>query len=102
MEERIVFISVFVPYHQHRHIACYAYDENAYGRHLPVGTFVCTSMGVGVIIRDDVPESELPKADIYDIYRLADEKESKLIEKDWWKPILTIHQALLDHKKAHV
>lgn len=99
MEEKIVFISVFVPYHQHHHIACFAYDENEYGQHLPVGTYVCTSMGVGVIIRDDVPESALPQADIYDIFRLADAKESKLIEKDWWKPVLAVHQALSEQEQ---
>ncbi len=32
MEEKIVFISVFVPYHQHHHIAYFAYDENEYGQ----------------------------------------------------------------------
>lgn len=90
MEEKTVFVRVFVPYHQYHHMAYYYYDENEYGRHLPFGTIVCTSMGVGAVISDNVSIDKLPEINIQPIFRLADSREAKYFEKDWWSPIQEI------------
>ena len=91
--EDIVFIQVFTPYHRYHHLAYYAYDRSEYGS-LNVGTSVLTSMGVGIIIKEDIPEDKLPNVNIIDIYRLANPKEDKTIKKDWWDVVLHIHKIL--------
>lgn len=88
-EEDIKYIKVFTPYNQYNHVAYYAYDAKEYGV-LKFGTVVKTSMGVGAIIDTDVDENKLPNVNIVDIYRLANEKEVKLFNKDWWQHILEI------------
>lgn len=93
MEEKITFIKVFVPYCQYHHLAYYAYDESEYGK-LKFGTAVMTSLGVGIIVREDIPEDKLPNMNIVDIYRLANPKEEKTIRKDWWDAFLEIHSIL--------
>lgn len=93
MEERIKFIKVFVPYGQYHHLAYYAYDENEYGK-LKFGTAVMTSLGAGIIVREDVPEDNLRNMNIVDIYRPANPKEEKAIHKDWWDVFLEIHSIL--------
>lgn len=93
MEEKITFIKVFVPYAQYHHLAYYAYDENEYGR-LKFGTAVMTSLGVGVIVNEDVSEEKIRNMNIVDIFRLANPKEEKTIRKDWWDVFLEIHLTL--------
>ena len=93
MEEKIVFIGVFVPYAQYHHLAYYAYDENEYGR-LTFGTAVMTSLGAGIIVNEDVHEEEVGNMDVIDIFRLASPKEENRIHKDWWNVLLEIHSTL--------
>lgn len=93
MEEEIIFIKVFVPYAQYHHAAYFAYDINKYGR-LNFGTAVKTSLGIGIIISDDIPQDKLPNINIIDIYGIANEKETKQINNDWWNVVLEIHDKL--------
>lgn len=91
--EEIMFIQVFVPYSPYHHFAYYAYDVSEYGK-LEFGSVVVTSMGIGIIVQDDVPEDKLHNMNIVDIYRIANSKEEKTIRKDWWDDILKIHSIL--------
>ncbi len=96
-EEQIVAIKVFTPNHPYHHTAYYGYDEANYGR-LRFGEMVLTSMGVGVIIEDDVSDEKLPMCGIDEIFRLANEKEKKQMERSWWNVILEIHQRLKEQE----
>ena len=93
MEDTTRFVKVFVPYNTYNHVAYYFYYTDELGE-LPFGTFVRTSLGLGVIIKENIPETELPNIDIRCIECLATEKEEKKIKKDWWNTILDIHQSL--------
>lgn len=93
MEEKIVFIQVFVPYAQYHHLAYYAYDENEYGR-LKFGIAVMTSLGAGIIVNEDVPDEKVCNMNIIDIFRLASPKEEKTINKEWWDVFLEMHSTL--------
>ena len=93
MEESIRYVKVFVPYSLYHHTAYYFYYVDELGE-LPFGTFVKTSLGVGVIIDADVTEEKLPDVDMRCIEELATEKEEKKIKKDWWNTILEIHNSL--------
>lgn len=94
MDGNIVFIRVFVPYVDYNHSAIFGYDKNIYGE-LPFGSAVATSRGVGIII-EEIPYDKVPNINIYSIDRLANEKETKIIKRDWWDLILFIHQKLLE------
>lgn len=94
MEEAFVFVRVFVPYVDYNHSAIFGYDKNIYGN-LSFGTAVHTSRGVGIII-DEIPEEEVPNITVYSIDRLATEKETKLIARDWWDIVKFIHNKMLE------
>lgn len=94
MEEDILFVRVFVPYVDYNHSAIFGYDKNVYGE-LPIGTAVATSRGIGIII-EEIPNDKVPNINVYSIDRLANEKETKIIKRDWWDLILFIHQKLLE------
>ena len=93
MENTTRFVKVFVPYNLYHHVAHYFYYTDELGE-LPFGTFVRTSLGVGVIINADVAGDALPNVDMRCIEELATEKEEKKIKKDWWNTILEIHNSL--------
>lgn len=93
MEDTTRFVKIFIPYNQYNHVAYYFYYTDELGE-LPFGTFVRTSLGVGVIVEENIPEENLPNIDIRCIEYLATEKEEKTIKKDWWDIILNIHQSL--------
>lgn len=99
MDKNIRFIKVFVPYNQYNHSAIYAYDVDEYGQ-LSIGTIVITSLGVGAIMEEEIPENKLPNIDIYTIDCLADEKTIKEFNKKWWSIILNIHQELNKKEKV--
>ena len=95
MADTTRFVKVFIPYNQYNHIAYSFYYTDELGE-LPFGTFVRTSLGVGVIIKENIPEEKPPNIDIRYIEFLETEKEEKMIKKDWWDIILDIHQSLKD------
>lgn len=98
MDDNVRFIKVFIPYNQYNHSAIYAYDIDVYGE-LSIGTIVRTSLGVGAIMVEEIPEDKLPNIDIYTIDSLADEKTVKDFNKKWWNIILDIHQELNKKEK---
>ena len=76
MEDTTRFVKVFVPYNTYNHVAYYFYYIDELGE-LPFCTFVRTSLGLGVIIEDNIAEKTLPNIDILCIEFLATEKEIK-------------------------
>ena len=57
MQDTTRFVKVFIPYNQYNHVAYCFYYTDELGE-LPFGTFVRTSLGVGVIIEENIPRGE--------------------------------------------
>lgn len=93
MEENIRFVKVFTPYHERHHLSYFFYYTDELGE-LPFGTVVQTSMSIGIIIDENVPEEKLPKVNFSCLYGVADEKQVKIIEKQWWNVIKEIHSQM--------